>query len=97
MEQRRPAGTPCLWGTLNSGAKLVLTQGLSSSIWTRDIRNVGKWIGPAGSDAGIVNVSVSHRTPILTFTLAHPCPGQCRHQRRGDRRSIRREQGTYTQ
>lgn len=32
-------------------------QGLSSSLWTRDIRNVGKWIGPAGSDAGIVNVS----------------------------------------
>ena len=33
-------------------------QGLSSSLWTRDIRNVGKWIGPAGSDAGIVNVNV---------------------------------------
>ena len=31
-------------------------QGLSSSLWTRDMRNVGKWIGPAGSDAGIVNV-----------------------------------------
>jgi len=33
-------------------------QGLSSSLWTRDIRNVGKWIGPAGSDAGIANVNV---------------------------------------
>ena len=33
-------------------------QGLSSSLWTRDMRNVGKWIGPAGSDAGIVNVRV---------------------------------------
>ncbi|KAI0074603.1 NAD-aldehyde dehydrogenase [Panus rudis PR-1116 ss-1] len=33
-------------------------QGLSSSLWTRDIRNVGKWIGPAGSDTGIVNVNV---------------------------------------
>ena len=32
-------------------------QGLSSSLWTRDVRNVGKWIGPAGSDCGIVNVS----------------------------------------
>jgi len=31
-------------------------QGLSSSLWTRDLRNVGKWIGPAGSDTGIVNV-----------------------------------------
>ena len=33
-------------------------QGLSSSLWTRDVRHVGKWIGPAGSDTGIVNVSV---------------------------------------
>ncbi|OBZ76139.1 Alpha-aminoadipic semialdehyde dehydrogenase [Grifola frondosa] len=33
-------------------------QGLSSSLWTRDLRNVGKWIGPAGSDTGIVNVNV---------------------------------------
>lgn len=31
-------------------------QGLSSSLWTRDMRNIGKWIGPEGSDAGIVNV-----------------------------------------
>lgn len=35
----------------------AVPQGLSSSLWTRDIRNVGKWIGPGGSDAGIVNVS----------------------------------------
>ncbi|KJA17793.1 hypothetical protein HYPSUDRAFT_45979 [Hypholoma sublateritium FD-334 SS-4] len=33
-------------------------QGLSSSLWTRDLRNLGKWIGPSGSDAGIVNVNV---------------------------------------
>ncbi|KAF9557819.1 NAD-aldehyde dehydrogenase [Agrocybe pediades] len=33
-------------------------QGLSSSLWTRDLKNLGKWIGPAGSDAGIVNVNV---------------------------------------
>ncbi|KAK7683850.1 hypothetical protein QCA50_013228 [Cerrena zonata] len=33
-------------------------QGLSSSLWTKDLRNVGKWIGPAGSDTGIVNVNV---------------------------------------
>lgn len=31
-------------------------QGLSSSLWTRDIRNIGKWIGPEGVDTGIVNV-----------------------------------------
>jgi aldehyde dehydrogenase family 7 protein A1 len=34
-------------------------QGLSSSLWTRDMRNVGKWIGPSGSDTGIVNVSLN--------------------------------------
>ncbi|KAF9476090.1 NAD-aldehyde dehydrogenase [Pholiota conissans] len=33
-------------------------QGLSSSLWTRDLRNLGKWIGPSGSDCGIVNVNV---------------------------------------
>ncbi|KAL4071772.1 NAD-aldehyde dehydrogenase [Scleroderma citrinum] len=33
-------------------------QGLSSSLWTRDMRNIGKWIGPEGSDTGIVNVNV---------------------------------------
>ncbi|KAF7329838.1 NAD-aldehyde dehydrogenase [Mycena kentingensis (nom. inval.)] len=36
----------------------AVPQGLSSSLWTRDVRNVGKWIGAAGSDAGIVNVNV---------------------------------------
>ncbi|THH08790.1 hypothetical protein EW145_g2462, partial [Phellinidium pouzarii] len=36
----------------------AVPQGLSSSLWTRDIRAVGKWIGPSGSDAGIVNVNV---------------------------------------
>ncbi|KAF9445041.1 NAD-aldehyde dehydrogenase [Macrolepiota fuliginosa MF-IS2] len=36
----------------------AVPQGLSSSLWTRDIRNVGKWIGPSGSDTGIVNVNV---------------------------------------
>jgi len=30
-------------------------QGLSSSLWSNDVRNLGKWIGPNGSDAGIVN------------------------------------------
>jgi aldehyde dehydrogenase family 7 member A1 len=35
----------------------AVPQGLSSSLWTRDLGHVGKWIGPAGSDTGIVNVS----------------------------------------
>lgn len=34
----------------------AVPQGLSSSLWTRDMRNIGKWIGPEGSDTGIVNV-----------------------------------------
>ncbi|KAI6145038.1 NAD-aldehyde dehydrogenase [Pisolithus tinctorius] len=33
-------------------------QGLSSSLWTQNMRNIGKWIGPEGSDTGIVNVNV---------------------------------------
>ena len=44
----------------------AVPQGLSSSLWTRDIRSVGKWIGPAGSDTGIVNVR-SSRTWINDF------------------------------
>ena len=30
-------------------------QGLSSSMFTKDMRNVFKWIGPEGSDCGIMN------------------------------------------
>jgi len=33
-------------------------QGLSSSMFTNNQMNVFKWIGPAGSDCGIVNVNV---------------------------------------
>jgi len=32
-------------------------QGLSSSLFTRDMRSVFKWVGPTGSDCGIVNVN----------------------------------------
>jgi aldehyde dehydrogenase family 7 protein A1 len=32
-------------------------QGLSSSIFTKDMTNVFRWIGPSGSDCGIVNVN----------------------------------------
>lgn len=34
-------------------------QGLSSSLFTNDMRNVFKWIGPTGSDCGIINVNTS--------------------------------------
>ncbi|PRP76506.1 aldehyde dehydrogenase [Planoprotostelium fungivorum] len=33
-------------------------QGLSSSLFTRNVGNAFKWIGPSGSDCGIVNVNV---------------------------------------
>uniref|UniRef100_A0A8D9FHC6 aldehyde dehydrogenase (NAD(+)) n=1 Tax=Cacopsylla melanoneura TaxID=428564 RepID=A0A8D9FHC6_9HEMI len=33
-------------------------QGLSSSIFTRDIGNLFKWIGPKGSDCGLINVNI---------------------------------------
>jgi aldehyde dehydrogenase family 7 member A1 len=44
----------------------AVPQGLSASLWTRDMRNVGKWIGPGGSDCGIVNVS-SFSLPFLDY------------------------------
>jgi acyl-CoA reductase-like NAD-dependent aldehyde dehydrogenase len=33
-------------------------QGLSSSLFTRDSNSIFKWIGPNGSDCGIVNVNI---------------------------------------
>ncbi|XP_076645194.1 aldehyde dehydrogenase 7 family member A1 [Halictus rubicundus] len=39
---------------LNNGVK----QGLSSSLFTKSIENMFRWIGPHGSDCGIVNVNI---------------------------------------
>jgi len=33
-------------------------QGLSSSMFTKDLQNLFKWVGPLGSDCGIVNVNI---------------------------------------
>jgi len=33
-------------------------QGLSSSLFTKNMQNVFKWMGPSGSDCGLVNVNV---------------------------------------
>jgi aldehyde dehydrogenase family 7 protein A1 len=75
----------------------AVPQGLSSSLWTRDVRHVGKWIGPAGSDAGIVNVSFVHLNFWLFLESLSPPPlslvGQRRHEWCRDWCSIRREQG----
>lgn len=72
----------------------AVPQGLSSSLWTRDVRHVGKWIGPAGSDAGIVNVGCLFFSPCsFVFCLFFSLVGQRRHERCRDWRRIRREQG----
>lgn len=39
---------------LNNG----VPQGLSSSIFTNNIQNLFKWVGPLGSDCGIVNCNI---------------------------------------
>jgi aldehyde dehydrogenase family 7 protein A1 len=36
----------------------AVPQGLSSSLFTSNIVNMGKWLGANGSDCGIVNVNV---------------------------------------
>src|SRR6266403_604733 len=46
----------------------AVPQGLSSSLWSRDVRNVGKWIGPDGVDTEIVNVSFSCYFFIFFFS-----------------------------
>jgi len=46
-----------------------LGKGLSSSLWTRDIKNVGRWIGPEGSDTGIVNVC--RRSLVLLLPVSN--------------------------
>ncbi len=33
-------------------------QGLSSAVFTKDMQKVFKWMGPLGSDCGLVNVNV---------------------------------------
>ena len=33
-------------------------QGLTSSIFTTNLENVFRWLGPSGSDCGIVNVNI---------------------------------------
>jgi aldehyde dehydrogenase family 7 member A1 len=85
----------------------AVRQGLSSSLWTRDMRNVGKWIGPTGSDAGIVNVSMGLQSSLSFFFFCGGeqkqikkkkyfpvfLAGQRWHERRRDWRCVWREQG----
>ncbi|PAV91882.1 hypothetical protein WR25_15629 isoform B [Diploscapter pachys] len=40
------------------GINNEVAQGLSSSLFTNNIQNVFKWMGPKGSDCGIVNVNI---------------------------------------
>lgn len=47
-------------GNLDEAIKInnSVEQGLSSSLFTRDMGNVFRWLGPFGSDCGIVNVNI---------------------------------------
>ena len=42
-------------------------QGLSSCLWSNDVRHLGRWIGPEGSDTGIVNVRLLWIFPLISF------------------------------
>lgn len=46
--------------TFEEAVKLnnAVPQGLSSSIFTKDLQQLFKWIGPLGSDCGIVNCNI---------------------------------------
>lgn len=63
---RRESFVPVLYvvrfrGGLHDAIQLnnCVKQGLTSSIFTRDMRNVFEWLGPDGSDTGICNVNTS--------------------------------------
>ena len=49
----------CKFATLDEAIAMNngVPQGLSSSLFTRDMRATFQWLGPAGSDCGIVNVN----------------------------------------
>ncbi len=61
---REETFAPLLWVLTYSDLDEAITlhndvpQGLSSSIFTRDVREAGRFTGPLGSDCGIVNVNV---------------------------------------
>jgi aldehyde dehydrogenase family 7 protein A1 len=46
--------------TLDEAIKMnnAVPQGLSSSLFTKNLQNMFKWIGPTGSDCGIVNCNI---------------------------------------
>ncbi|KAL1409729.1 hypothetical protein Q8F55_003726 [Vanrija albida] len=46
--------------TIDEAVKInnAVPQGLSSSLFTKNLRTMGRWLGPEGSDCGIVNVNV---------------------------------------
>lgn len=48
--------------TLEEAIKInnSVPQGLSSAMFTNDVKNVFKWTGPLGSDCGIVNVNIGN-------------------------------------
>jgi aldehyde dehydrogenase family 7 protein A1 len=51
----------CTFNTLEEAIEInnSVRQGLSSSLFTNDMKNVFKWTSASGSDCGIVNVNQS--------------------------------------
>jgi len=52
----------------------AVSQGLSSSLFTRDMRNVFRWMGPQGSDCGLVNVNAGTSGNLAMFYSLPPQP-----------------------
>lgn len=59
----------------------AVPQGLSSSLFTSNVQSMGKWLGPEGSDCGIVNVRCYQPTAEPRFTILD----KRRNKRSGDR------------
>ena len=69
----------------------AVPQGLSSSLWTRDVRNVGRWIGPEGSDTGIVNVSFFFTFSVIILFAKSRLLGRSTLARAGQKSVLRLE------
>jgi hypothetical protein len=82
--------------TLGTRINNEVPQGLSSSLFTKSLENMGKWLGPEGSDCGIVNVSVARVADGVESGVGSRrliCrTGQCRYEWGGDRGGIRGQQ-----
>ena len=75
------------WNELIFSINNAVPQGLSSSLFTSSLQAMGKWLGPEGSDCGLVNVRLSRLFPPSSTVLMSDQHGYIG---RRDRRGIRR-------